>query len=96
MVEAAVAMPVLILTAMLLLRLFTFYLEILNAGISEHLTALEAWDNYAGAGFRKYSSVREVSMLRGVLLHMDLVKEIDTGSYMINEDVLVRAGDAVD
>ena len=86
-------MPVMILTAMLLLRLFTFYLEILNAGIAEHMTALEAWDSYSGAGFRKYTSVREVRLLRGGLLNMDAVKTIDTVSYMINEDLLVRAGD---
>lgn len=89
-------MPILILTAMLLLRLFTFYLEILNAGIAEHMNALEAWDSYAGAGFRKYSSEREVTMLRGGLLNIDLVKKIDTDTYLINEDTFVRAGDALD
>lgn len=96
MVEAAIVMPVIILTAMLLLRLFTFYLEILSAGISEHMTALEAGDSYDGAGFRKYTAEREVMMLKGGLLNMDLVKTIDTTVYMINEDVLVRAGDAID
>lgn len=96
MVEAAIVMPVLILTAMLLLRMFTFYLEILNAGIAEHMNALEAWDSYSGAGFRKYTAEREVLMLRGGLLHMDLVKTINTRTYMINEDLLVRAGDVID
>lgn len=96
MVEASIVMPVLILTSMLLLRLFTFYLEILSAGINEHTTALEAWDSYSGSGVRKYTSEREVTMLRGGLLHMDLIKTINTRTYMINEDVLVRAGDAVD
>lgn len=96
MVEAAVALPVIILTVMLLVRLFTFYLEILSAGITEHMTALEAWDSYAGAGFRKYSSERVIHMMRGGVLRMDLRKVINTESYMLNEDMLVRAGDALD
>lgn len=89
-------MPVLILAAMLLLRLFTFYLEILSSGINEHMTALEASDSYAGAGIHKYTSEREIGMMRGGLLHMNLTKELHTCLYMINEDVLVRAGDAID
>lgn len=96
MAEAAIVFPILILTAMLLLRLFTFYLEILSSGINEHMTALEAWDSYRGAGVRKYSSQKEVRMLRGGILKMDLVKKIDTDSFLLNEDVLVRAGDLFD
>ena len=94
--EAAVIMPVIILTSMLLLRTFTFYLEILSTGISEHMTALEAWDSYRGAGIRKYSTEKDVRMLRGGILRIDLTKKIKTGSFLINEDLLVRAGDAVD
>ena len=89
-------MPVLILTAMLLLRTFTFYLEILSSGINEHLSALEAWDAYSGAGFRKYSSECDIEMIRGGMLKIDVTKRINTKSYMINEDVLVRAGDLLD
>ena len=96
MVEAAICVPVLILTAMLLIRMFTFYLEILNTGINEHMSALEAWDSYNGAGFRKYSSETEVKMLRGGLLKNDLTKVIKTRTYLINEDLLVRAGEAFD
>ena len=96
MVEAAISMPVLILTVMLLLRLFTFYLEILSTGIGEHMNALDAWDSYSGAGIRKYSAEKEVHMLRGGLLEMNLTKSIKTRSYMMNEDVLVRAGEIID
>ena len=93
MIEAAIVFPVLILTAMLLLRLFTFYLEILSAGINEHMNALESWDSYCGAGVRKYSAHREVRMIRGGLLKFDLIKHIDTDSFLINEDNLVKAGE---
>ena len=96
LVEAAVIMPLIILTAMLLLRTFTFYLEILSTGISEHMNALEAWDSYRGAGIRKYSAEKDVKMLRGGVLRIDLTKRINTISYMINEDLLVRAGEVID
>ena len=96
LVEAAVIMPVIILTSMLLLRTFTFYLEILTTGISEHMTALEASDEYRGAGVRRYTAETEVKMLRGGVLQFDLTKKIRTGSYMINEDLLVRAGEIFD
>ena len=94
--EAAVIMPLIILTSMLLLRTFTFYLEILSTGISEHMRALEACDGYRGAGVRKYSTEKEIRMLKGGLLKIDLTKRIDTSSYMINEDLLVRAGEIFD
>ncbi len=96
LVGAAISFPVLILSAMLMLRLFVFCLEILSAGIHEHLSILETWDSYRGAGIRSYSTEREVEMMRGGLLRMDLNKEIDTHAYLINEDVLVRAGEILD
>lgn len=96
MVEAAICVPVLILTGMLMLRLFTFYLEILSTGINEHMAALEAWDSYSGAVLRKYSRETEVKMLRGGLLKKDLSKVIRTRTYMINEDFMVRAGGTFD
>ncbi|MBQ6389143.1 MAG: hypothetical protein IJH90_05855 [Mogibacterium sp.] len=95
MVEAAVSLPVMILTAMLLIRVFTFYLEILETGISEHMQALDAWDSYSGAPVRTYSDTEDVYLLRGGVLLTDLCKRIDTRSYLINEDMLVRAGDAL-
>ena len=96
MVEAAVSIPILILTAMLLLRLFTFYLEILSTGVHEHMNALEAWDSYRGAGIRKYSAETDIDMLSGGLLRRSVSKSIRTDTYMLNEDVLVRAGGVFD
>ena len=65
LVEAAISLPILILSVMLMLRLFTFCLEILSAGIHEHLNALEAWDSYRGGGINRYSTEREIEMMRG-------------------------------
>jgi len=92
MVEAGIALPVVILAVMLLIRLFTFYLEILNTGVSEHMKALEEWDSYSGSTFRTYESMEKVEMLKGGLLGFDVDKEIYTKTYFINEDLMVRAG----
>ena len=95
MVEAAIVYPILIIACMLMIRLFTFYLEILNTGIADHMKALEAWDSYSGAGFRTYTDVSEVKMIRGGLLVRDVSKRIETKAYMLNEDLMVRAGEAL-
>ena len=81
---------------MLMLRLFVFCLEILSAGIHEHLSILETWDSYRGGGINKYSTEREIEMMRGGLLRMNVTKDIRTNIYLINEDVLVRAGEIFD
>jgi hypothetical protein len=96
MVEAAISLPVIILAAMLMLRLFTFYLEILTTGISEHREAMEAQDSYRGAFLKTYRDSKEIRMLRGGLLLIDVSKNTETKAYMINEDVLVRSGEIVD
>ena len=90
MVEAGIALPVLILTIMLLIRLFTFYLQILNTGISEHLAALEEWDKYSGKTMKVYETHKDVEMIKGGLLGFDLKKEIYTKAYFFNEGILAR------
>ena len=92
MVEGAIAFPIVILTAVLLIRVFTFYLQILDTGICEHLDALEAMDSYGGKTMKVYRDTAHVKMFRGGLLNIDLDKQIDTKAYFINEDTLVRAG----
>ncbi len=96
MVEASIAMPIIILTVMLLLRLFVFYLQILNTGVSEHEKAIAEWDKYSGITMRTYETNTEVEMLRGGLLGMDLSKEIESKAYFFNEDFLVRSGEIID
>lgn len=96
MVEAAISLPVIILAVMLMLRMFTFYLEILTAGIAEHKEAMTAQDAYRGVFLRTYHDSKEVKMLRGGLLLMDVSKKIETKAYMINEDILVRTGEITD
>ena len=96
MVEAAISLPVIILAAMLMLRLFTFYLEILTAGISEHKEAMEAQDSYRGVAMKTYHDSKDVVMLRGGLLLANVSKKIETKAYLTNEDLLVRSGEIVD
>ena len=93
MVEAAVSLPVIILAAMLLIRLFVFYIEILTTGISSHRAVMEEQDAYRGASIRTYSDEEEVTMFRGGLLNMDVHKRLEIKAYMINEDILVRSGE---
>ena len=93
MVEAAVSLPIIILAAMLLIRLFVFYLEILTTGIERHKAVMEEQDAYRGAFIRTYRDEEEISMLRGGLLSMDVHKRLEIKAYMINEDILVRSGE---
>ncbi len=92
MVEAAISLPLIILTAMLMIRLFTFYIEILTTGIEEHRAAMERQDEYRGIMMKTYSSEREVDLLSGGVLRTDVSKRLDTRAYLINEDLLVRSG----
>ena len=95
MVEAAVSLPIIILAAMLLIRLFVFYLEILTTGIEKHKAVLEEQDAYRGAFIRTYRDEEDISMLRGGLLNMDVRKRLEIKAYMINEDILVRSGEVL-
>lgn len=95
MVEAGIALPIVILGIMLLLRLFVFYIQILNTGISEHEKALLAWDSYSGKTMKIYESEARVEMLKGGLLGFNVDKSIESKAYFFNEDVLVRAGEAL-
>lgn len=95
MVEGAIAFPLMILTAMLMLRMFVFCFEVLNTGVSEHEAALEASYSYSGAGIRTYSREAEISLAAGGILKHTAVKKIRTRLYFVNEDLLVRAGEAI-
>ncbi len=96
MIEAAISLPLILITAMLLIRLFVFYLDILTTGIKEHREALEAQDAYKGVMLRTYETAEEVVLLRGGVLRQNVSKRIEIKSYMINEDFLVRSGEALD
>ena len=96
MVEAAISMPLIIITAMLLIRVFVFYLDILTTGIREHREAMEAQDEYRGMMIRTYEAAEEVVLLGGGVLRRNVSKRIDVKAYLINEDFLVRSGEALD
>ena len=96
MVEAAISLPLIMITAMLLIRLFVFYLDILTTGIKEHRKALEVQDDYSGAMMRTYETDKEVIMLKGGVLRRNAGKNIEVREYLVNEDFLVRSGEAFD
>lgn len=96
MVEAAITMPIIILSVILFLRLFTFYLEILNTGIKDHEKAVTAWCKFDKPYISVYEKESSVTMLRGGILNIDLNKRIRTKAYLYNEDVIVRAGELIE
>ncbi len=90
MVEAAIVLPIIILGIMLMLRLFIFYLEILNTGIKEHEKLLEEWDSQDTQIMKIYDNTVDVDLLRGGLLGVDVHKSIHTRAYCFNEDAIIR------
>lgn len=90
MVEAGLAMPVIILAVLLLVRLFTFYIQILTAGVQEHEVALDKMETYSGKTIKSYETECDIEMIRGGLLSSSLKKTIKTQAYLINEDEMVR------
>lgn len=94
--EAAISLPLIIITAMLLIRVFVFYLDILTTGVKEHRKALEAQGAYRGAVMRTYEADEEVIMLKGGVLKRNVSKRLEVKAYLINEDFLVRSGEAID
>ncbi len=96
MTEAALSLPLIIITAMLLVRLFVFYLDILTTGIRAHNEAMEAQDDYRGMSIRVYDASEEVTMLSGGVLRRNVSKSIYVKAYLLNEDFLVRSGEAID
>lgn len=96
MVEASITMPIIILTTILLLRVFTFYLEILNSGIKLHERAIAASINSKEDGLRIYRKNSEIIMLRTGILKFDLKKKIAIKTYIYNEDKIIRAGELLE
>ena len=96
MTEAAITLPLVILAAMLLVRMFVFYLDILTAGITEHRKALEIQDAYRGAVIRTHEEEKKISLAKGGLLRSAAHKRLKTKIYLINEDILVRSGEILE
>ena len=96
MTEAAISLPVIILSGMLMLRMLVFYLNILTSGIEEHRKAFEEQDGYKGALIRIYEEEKSIDLLSGGLLHRDVSKNLKVKAYLINEDFLVRSGNALE
>ncbi len=90
-VEASVALPIIILTVLLLVRIFAFYLEILVTGIKEHEIVYDKWKTYEGKGVTKYSREVESKMMRGGILGFDLVRTLEVSTHFCNEDLLARS-----
>ncbi|HHW95588.1 MAG TPA: hypothetical protein GX736_06670 [Mogibacterium sp.] len=95
MIEAGIAMPIVILAAVLLIRIFTFYIEILTTSVEEHIEALDRMDLYDGKAFKTYETYKEIHMIKGGLLSSNLTKTLYIRGYFINEDFLTRGKEAI-
>lgn len=95
MIEAGIAMPIVILAAVLLIRVFTFYIEILTTSVDVHIEALNKIESYSGKTFKTYETYKDIHMLKGGLLSSNLTKTLYVRGYCINEDVLTRAKKAI-
>lgn len=94
LVESTITFPIVILAVALLVRLFVFYLHIIDTSAGEHIRTLRKNDRYSGKiSFRTYRDSREVVMLRYGILKFDLSKNIEIKQYLINEDAAVRLGE---
>lgn len=91
-VEASIALPVAILAIMLLLRMFTFYLEILTTQVKSHRDAIQKSVSYQAAEIKSYRKADSVKFMKGGLLENDLSKKIETSTLLYNEDKIVRTG----
>lgn len=96
MVEASITMPIIILTTILLLRVFTFYLEILDTSIKSHEKAIAASTNDEEGRMKLYKKNFEVIMMRTGVLKFDLKKNIETKIYIYSEDEIIRAGELLE
>lgn len=96
MVEASITMPIIILTTILLLRVFTFYLEILDTSIKSHEKAIAASINDEEGRMKIYKKNSEVIMMRTGVLKFDLKKNIETKIYIYSEDEIIRAGELLE
>lgn len=92
MTEAAVVLPVIILAAALILRMFVFYLEITVTGAKAHLDVMKIWDEADTTVVEVYQRTKTVNMLSDRLLAVHPRKNIEIRAYMFNEDRIVRAG----
>lgn len=90
LVEASISAPIAVITVLLLLRVFVFYLQIVNLGVSEHIIAMEEMDRYSGVGIKVYSHNAEISLIPGGLFNERLIKRLEVKAYFYNEDRIVR------
>ena len=96
MVEASMTLPIIILTTVLLVRIFTFYLEILDTQVKTHEDALNKNNSYERLTFTSYKKNDSVKMMKFGILKFDLEKKINTKLYLYNEDKIIRAGELLE
>lgn len=88
-VEASLVLPAIILIAVLILRLFTFYLQILTTQVKGHQDLIERAENERGIQILREEET--VTMIQSELFKGKLDETMEWEWYNFSEDATVRA-----
>lgn len=89
MVEASLVLPAIILITVLILRLFTFYLQILTTQIQGHQKIMERARNERGIQILRDEET--LSMIQSGFFEGKLDETMEWEWYNFSEDAMVRA-----
>ena len=88
-VEASLVLPAIILITVLILRLFTFYLQILTTQVKGHQDLMERARNERGVQILR--DEKTVSMVQSEIFKGKLDETMEWKWYNFSEDAMVRA-----
>lgn len=93
-VEAAMVLPILILTILSLILLIVYYFSCLNAQVDLHRQMVKD-AMYSETVFEIQNKTKETSSEIGGVISMIMSKKLEGKIYMINEADIIRAGEVV-
>lgn len=93
-VEAAMVLPILILTILSLILLIVYYFSCLNTQVDLHRQMIKD-AMYCETIFETKTKKEETSSEIGGIISMIMNKEIEGRVYMINEANLIRLGEMI-
>lgn len=93
-VEAAMVLPILILTILSLILLMVYYFSCLNTQVDLHRQMIED-GMHVDTVFEIKTKKEETSSEIGGVISMIMSKEIEGRVYMINEANLIRLGEMI-
>lgn len=97
-VEAGIVLPLIMIVIAILLRMFTFYFDILTTATASHERALMplSCDGEGARVLTVHTTHESVSMAPSLHLHAIPHKDICVTVIDVNEDLIVRTGEMID